>query len=287
MSVRARLPWQAKILAKVVLSRLPIGYDSWRRLGLFRDGRMDDPGYAFEVFWRHFKWYETGDLKGKTVLELGPGDSIGSGIISSAYGAAHTYLVDGVDHAVKDPRRYLPLIDLLESKGLPVEGLRNATSFAELLQRARTTYLASGLDSLRRVPSDSVDFAFSNAVLEHVRLREFDGVMAELRRTLSPDGLSSHEVDLKDHLSEGLNNLRVPERVWESRLFSESGFYTNRIRYDDMIRRFESAGFRVQVVQETRWEKLPMRVPALRPEYRELAEEDLLVQAFDVLLRRD
>ncbi len=34
-------------------------------------------------------------------------------------------------------------------------------------------YLTEGLKSLREVPDASVDFLFSNTVLEHIRLKEF------------------------------------------------------------------------------------------------------------------
>ena len=37
------MPWWAKIGAKVVLSRVPVPYGVWRRLGIFRHGDMGRP----------------------------------------------------------------------------------------------------------------------------------------------------------------------------------------------------------------------------------------------------
>jgi hypothetical protein len=43
------IPWYAKIAAKILLSRLPISYDLWRRANLFRHGAMDVPQHALEA----------------------------------------------------------------------------------------------------------------------------------------------------------------------------------------------------------------------------------------------
>ena len=47
-------PWWVRIAAKLILSRLPVSYRSFARLGLFRHGRMHDPSYALGTFSRHF-----------------------------------------------------------------------------------------------------------------------------------------------------------------------------------------------------------------------------------------
>lgn len=94
----------------------------------------------------------------------------------------------------------------------------------------------------------SIDFIWSQAVLEHIRKSEFLDTMLELHRILRPNGVCSHVVDLKDHLGGALNNLRFSEKLWESNFMASSGFYTNRIRYSEMLDIFHQAGFSVEVV---------------------------------------
>ena len=65
---------------------------------------------------------------------------------------------------------------------------------------------------LAHLPTNSVDFCLSNAVLEHVPKRDLALVAAELFRVLNRNGICVHRVDLKDHLGGGLNNLRFSGR---------------------------------------------------------------------------
>jgi len=81
---------------------------------------------------------------------------------------------------------------------------------------------------LAQIPTEGIDFCFSNAVLEHVDKSDFSRMVKELFRVLKPGGASSHRVDLKDYLGGGLNHLRFSENRWEGKLFKSSGFYTMR-----------------------------------------------------------
>jgi SAM-dependent methyltransferase len=131
------------------------------------------------------------------------------------------------------------------------------TSIETILAVCRATYGTSGLTSLRAIPDKSVDFVWSHTVLQHVRRAEFLETMRELRRVLRADGISSHWVDLQDCLGGALNNLRFRESVWESPFVAKCGFYTNRIRYSEMLALFKEAGFEPEVVHLTRWDRLP------------------------------
>lgn len=280
-----RLPWFAKIATKIVLSRLPIPYSSWRRLGLFRHGHMANIEYAYRVFRGHF------DLAGMaargapfSMLELGPGDSVLSAVFARAHGASRSILVDVDSFASRDVDIYRRAGELLAAEGLETDFLAGVKSFDELLRRCHAEYHTYGLRSLAAIPSGSIDFAWSQAVLEHVRFPKFDQTLGHLRRVLNPGGVASHCIDLQDHLGGGLNNLRFSSRRWESPLFAESGFYTNRIRFRDMLRRFAVAGFDVEVVETLRWNELPTPRSALHREFSSLPVDDLNVRGFTVVL---
>lgn len=287
MSLRDLVPWHARIAAKLVLSRLPAGYAFWHRLGLFSHGYMDVPAYAHEVFRTHYDRSPFARRQGGFVsLELGPGDSALSALVTAAHGASGHHLIDAGRFANADPALYRAGAAHLRSLGLSVPDLDGAGDLQAILDRCHARYGTDGLASLRALPDASVDFMWSQAVLEHVRRGVFADTMREMRRALRPDGVCSHRVDLKDHLGGGLNNLRLKSGLWEREWMAKSGFYTNRLRFSEMIALFEAAGFAVEVVAVRRWEASPIARQALAPEFRGLTDDDLQVREFDVLLRR-
>ncbi len=278
------LPWWARIGSKLVLSRLPFGYAIWQRLGLFRHGAMDQADYAVRVFAIHAERSGlAANPAGKTVLELGPGDSVSTAVIAAAHGAS-AILVDTGAFVRDDLAPYVQLTDTLTQMGLTPPDVRGVDGLAALLERCRSRYLTDGLESLRSLESQSVDYIFSQAVLEHVRRDELLPMMRECRRVLKPGGVCSHQIDLRDHLGGGLNNLRFRERVWESPWFARSGFYTNRLQYSTMLRMFREAGFNVRVTGVRRWDALPTPRRALAEQFRACPDEELCVAGFEVVL---
>lgn len=280
------MPWYAKLGAKLVLARLPFDYRTWQRVGLFKHGGMERPEYSLDVFRSHFErsgFARKGE--GFVAMELGPGDSLSSALVCFAFGAGRCYLVDTGHYARSDMAAYRTMAAYLGAQGLRTPDLDGVTALDELLERCNATYAVNGLASLRSLPSGEVDFIWSQAVLEHVRLGEFDETLHELRRVLRPDGVCSHRVDLRDHLGGGLNNLRFSGRVWESDFFTRSGFYTNRIRYSRMLESFRLAGFEVEALQVQKWERLPIRRDRLAAEFRTLPDRELCISGFDVILR--
>lgn len=280
----SRLPWWFKIMAKLVLARLPLPASFWRQVRLFRHGAMDDPAYALRIFRHHFA--RAGQLQpGWTCLELGPGDSLLTALIAKAYGAGQVWLVDAGNFASSEMDGFLRLADLLKADGLPVPDLQPDMNVADVLDLCNASYLTHGLRSLRLIPRQGVDFAFSNAVLEHVRVHEFAATLAELKLAMKPFGVQSHAVDLKDHLAASLNNLRFAPGLWESKFFARSGFYTNRLRHSEIMRIFEQCGYRVEEVSRKTWPALPLPREKMHITFRGFPDADHMVSEFDVVLR--
>ena len=281
------IPWWLKIGAKLILSRFPIRYRLFSSIGIFRHGQMDDSNYAIQVFSTHYDRSEFATKRAAFVgLEIGVGDSISSAIIASAYGASKCYLVDTGRYAVEDVDTYAHIVAELNARGLNVEAISYASNIDDLLTKYGGIYLVEGTKSLMSIPDESIDFIWSQAVLEHIRVKEFDVAMAELYRIVKPGGILSHRIDLKDHLGGALNNSRIASKMWESEWMARSGFYTNRITYGDMLKRFENAGFSVEVLGVDTWDSLPTPIREMAQEFRGLEEDELLVSGFDVLLRR-
>lgn len=281
--VASMLPWWAKIAGKIVLAHLPVRPSTWQRLGLFRHGAMDDPDYSIGVFRSHTRSAGLEKLNGLRVLELGPGNSAATAVVAAAHGAS-AVLVDAGDYVTDDVAFYARLADRLREQGLPAPALADCTTAADVLERCGAQFHADGLESLRRIPSSSVDLIFSQAVLEHIRTNDFATTMAELERILRPGAASSHRVDLRDHLGGALNNLRFSPAVWESQLFTQSGFYTNRMSLRQMQDVFEQTHDAVTITRIDYWDELPIKERQMHRSFRTMKDKERLVQGFQVLM---
>ncbi len=283
--IKHEVPWQMKVISKLVLSRLPVDYRTWQLFQLFRHGAMDEPKYAYDVFKRHFELSDFGRKSGGFIsLEVGPGDSLFSCLIAKAFGGAKTWLIDAGPFAHDNAEGYRKMSEFLTAQGHPIDVSLDG-GLTGILEQCNASYGTRGLASLREIPNASVDWIWSQAVLEHIRRVDFPSYMHELRRVLRPDGICSHRVDLRDHLAGALNNLRFAESVWEAEWMAGSGFYTNRIQFQEMCEMFERAKFAVELVDVERWQVLPTPRARLAAPFKAKRDEALLVKGFDVLLR--
>jgi hypothetical protein len=245
---------------------------------------MDNPLYAYGVFMQHFE--RSGKpKKGFVGLELGPGDSLLSAMTAHSVGASAYYLIDTGPFVRETMEPYRNMARFLAGEGLPTLDETNLMSLKSMLAACRATYSVQGLQSLKELPAQSVDFIWSHAVLEHLGLSEFRQILTELRRIIRQTGISSHRVDLKDHIGGALNHLRFSDWLWESRAMSQSGFYTNRIRLSEMLDLFKQADFSAEIVGIERWSHMPTPKTKLSAQFRNLPDEELRVSAFDVILR--
>lgn len=293
---RKAVPWWARIGAKLALARLPISYSLWKRLRIFELGNMNHPQPAFNTFLMHAKTAGILDPKSNppriktegepfNVLELGPGDSLFTSVIAYSLGASRTWLLDAGPFATTDMLAYRRLFELLRECGLSLDFKRAPETVSDMLQQCHGEYLTEGIRSMAQVPTDSISFCFSNTVLQHIPKQDLPLLAAQLARTVKRNGVCVHRVDLKDCIGGKLNNLRFPEGVWEGKLFRNSGFYTNRVRFSDILSMFERVGFECQVPRKSRWDRLPTPRSKLDSKFQHLPDEELLVSDFDVVLR--
>ncbi len=119
MEHHQHVPWQLKIAAKVILARVPVSQRLLSKAGVFRTNAMENPRYAIGVFRRHFQHaiFARKD-KSFVVLELGPGTSAASAVISRALGASESYAVDVTHFALDDIDHYRMLESYLRQEGL-------------------------------------------------------------------------------------------------------------------------------------------------------------------------
>lgn len=278
------IPWWFVVAAKLVLARLPIANSLWRRLGVFRHGKMDQFGYAERIFDLHLSATQI-DLRGLHCLEMGPGDSVLTALFAKARGAKQTWLVDAGRFASDDVEIYLRCADMLRRRGAEMPSLEQCRTVDDVLATCDARYLTNGLKGLTEIPTASIDYVFSNAVFEHVAKSEVVRTIAEIRRISTIGAVQSHVIDLRDHIQSSLNNLRFPERIWESNFFFSSGFYTNRIRYSKFLTLFAAEGFDVRVFTRETWNSIPISRAAMDDAFRSCSDDDIRTRVFHVLLR--
>ncbi len=139
-------------------------------------------------------------LKGRRVLEYGPGDILGVALLMYAAGAEHVHCVDRFpleNVSAKNARVYQRLLERMSD---------------EARQRARSAFEREGepLSGFRRecidyrvtddglaARSGAYDFIVSRAVLEHVN--SLEGTLADVEFCLADGGVSVHNVDLRSH----------------------------------------------------------------------------------------
>jgi SAM-dependent methyltransferase len=188
-------------------------------------------------------------LKGKKVLEIGPGINFGLSLILACCGAD----VMVVDRFLSpwDPNYHSkfyamlrerlinnwPILDLkpldmvISQQGYPTESL---------------SLYSCSLEELSVIHDKSVDIVLSCAVLEH--LYNLQSAFAHMARITKPKGLGLHQVDFRDHrdFSRPLEFLLLSNRNF-SRLFKEKhGECGNRVRPQEMKQMMELVGFRVE-----------------------------------------
>lgn len=232
--------WLLKVIFKLTAKLFGVDYRLAKRIGFNRHGSMDDIEYARKTFEKYLAFSPDNPA---VILELGPGDSVFTAKFAHDLGA-RAILVDAGDFASQDAALYQAML------GGKIAGRD------DFLRQTNACYLTEGVESLRTLPSSSVDFCFSNAVLEHVRRRDLDELMRQLNRIIRPGGVMAQQIDLKDHLGGGLNNLRFGDSFWENDWVASAGFYTNRVSPDSWLTLFREH-FEIYLCKEIPFAKRP------------------------------
>jgi SAM-dependent methyltransferase len=191
---------------------------------------VDRPEYARSVFERHRDAILRHRAALGDVLEVGPGSNVA---------VAALFLREGAPRAASiDIERFLQDNETLY-KTLGVDSLA-----------AQVEYLAPA-------PIESVPFsdASFDVILSHACFEHFaDPALAirEIARLLRPGGVTTHQIDLRDHadFSNPLMFLRYPDWLW-ALVMSPRLSPTNRWRASDFVAEFERAGLAVHELHIT------------------------------------
>lgn len=219
-------------------------------------------------------------FKGRTVLELGPGNTRAVAMLARQRGALSVDGYDAFDLQTRDPSRLRTLYE-----GLLTRAGDDPSRVDALLAGGRVHRDAASLKATGR----RFDLVISRAVLEHVR--DLTALHRELRDLTTDDAVLIHKVDMRSHGFEWdheLDFLLFPEKLYRS-LTTHIG-EPNRVRAHGYLDVAHQYGFTPVHVSATR-RISPERVSTLRASlaepYRSLSPEELSVLGIWLVLVRE
>jgi SAM-dependent methyltransferase len=277
-----------------------------------RTGGTDCARYCYSVWLRHlvFAFANRLPTRPQTVAELGPGDSLGTGIAALLSGAQTYYAFDVVEYATNErnqrmleeladlflKREPIPgdsefpeLLPRLESYDFPkhvlpnsrlrsalaktrIESIRRALAKPKSLNEVRVQYCVPW-DDPNAIQAHSVDLILSQAAMEHVE--DLRPAYFTLARWLKPTGFISETIDFRSHGTANPWNGHWCYSDWEWKVVQgRRPYLLNREPRSAHLSLLAEAGF--QIVGED-----PVRCSGgvqrnrLAPRFRQLSAEDV------------
>lgn len=197
-----------------------------------------------------------GGWRGKRVLEVGPGDSLGTGLLALARGAESYCAIDGfrVRFATGFEAEVFARLrgKLSAEEARRVEDVLPCGGTTDPAARRRFAYVNDlPLErAAERLGGGTFDVVFSNAVLEHVA--DPAAAARSLSELLAPGGVMFHDIDLRSHQTyetHPLQFLEFPGWLWH--LMSSHCGQPNRARRDEWLEHFRSAGLEILAAEVT------------------------------------
>jgi len=295
-------------------------------LNLYRmktTGGSNDPLYCYSVWMRHLSMlaHYGMDTNPSVVAEIGPGDSLGIGLMALLTGSDRYIALDAVEFADMETSRtmlgelvklineradiasteaYKKVKPKLDSYSFPVHilGEDRIGKYVLAKRAARidaTLAAGGGMDSIieYRVPwSDaplievnSVDLIFSQAVLEHVI--DLPVAYAAMYSWCRPGGVISHQIDFKCHgtTDEWNGHWVVKDWLWRI-LKGRRPYLLNREPWSKHKQLLEDVGFSM-VGKQLACEESVFTCNDLNPRFRHVTADDLVVAGAYFVARLD
>jgi SAM-dependent methyltransferase len=246
-------------IAKNLICRTPLltTFVTRQRVHSGYNSAKDAPAYLLGVYRTHATWLMAArgsDLPGADALEIGPGGNVGVTLLMGLAGARNLACIDNIPWAPVETLNdlYRDLIAAAAAEpdtyfvapAYRARALRDPAGVArELL--GKIIYHAPDDISRTRLPDASFDAIFSHACFEH--FADPAGAIATITRLLRAGGVTTHQVDLRDHrdFTQPLGHLRYSETIWRMANSHRPHGVRNRWRASEYQARFAANGLSI------------------------------------------
>ncbi|WP_460878241.1 methyltransferase domain-containing protein [Rhodanobacter koreensis] len=212
------------------------------------------------------------DSTGKTFFEVGTGRAPITPLAYWLMGAKGTITIDlnpyvrpelvmeglqyMADNRADMQRLFGPLLDQKRLDELLKLHRQAGFDIDAMLELCNIRYIAPGDAAQTGLPPGSIDFHTSFNVFEHIPPAILEKILAEGSRIIRDGGLFVHRIDYSDHFSHSdgsispVNFLQYSDAEWD-RYAGNRYMYMNRLRHDDFVNLFESAGQQILATEPT------------------------------------
>src|ERR1035437_1247100 len=218
-----------------------------------------------------------GNTKGLRILEIGPGDNIGSGLCLLAAGAASYTAVErfAPDYSADSAKAWYRSIQEAwpqTFRDWPWPDDIDWRQFPEAFSRVRV--LPGDIEALDI--ADRFDVVCSFQVLEHVK--EIGAFARQNARLLGPGGVGVHRVHFGPHdcwepYPDPLTFLRFPDWLWH--LMGSNRATPNRHRFHEWNAAFENVGLAAAVIATDAVAEDRVKHSSLAARFRQMPKESL------------
>jgi SAM-dependent methyltransferase len=307
--------WKLPHIVKGTLTYVPV-INAWRRRRAATGG-TDSPDYCYSVWLRHLLTLIPYGfrIKGSSIAELGPGDSIGTGLAALLSGADHYVGLDVMPYSGRCDLELIfdKLIDLylnkspipsdtrfsrvrprLDSYEFPANAIEWSGFYEKIqgiradikgdLSRGHTISYHAPWTSFADVPSGSLDLVFSQATLEYcVSLEEAYGAIA---KWLKPGGYCSHTINFGATYLSPFWNGHWAYSDWQWRLArGRREVFPNREPLHMHLFYAKQSGFEILLVKKD-YTGVALKIDALSPRFQTLPVDDLQTSGVSLVLKK-
>ena len=288
-----------------------------------RTGGTIKSRYCYCVWMRHLKNFNVfNDEVPETVAELGPGDSLGTGLAALLSGSKNIYALDVVKYW--DNKRNLKifeeLIELFKNKTNIPDNNEYPYVKPELENYSFPTHIISDnllnealsenrLDAIRQeildinnpnnsyikyqipwydsniISDNAVDFIYSQAVLQHVE--DLDNTYSAMKKWLKPSGLMSHTIDFKLlGLTKHWNGYWIFNDFEWNIVKGGNLFLMNRHPYSKHIELHSKYGFKILIKEPVKLENR-LAISQISEKFKSLSEDDITTSSVYILSKKE
>ena len=230
-----------------------------------------------------------GDIKGKSVCEIGAGDYLTSGFSMLAAGASRYAVIDRFagDYTGNIAKKWYKAIEDHWTKTYPETPWASdikAEDFPENYAN-RLELIIQPIETAHT--ENKFDIVCSFQVGEHIS--DIDAFVRMNKWLLEkPDGVALHRVDFGPHdiwlkYRDPMTFLRFSDKTWN--LTGSNRGVPNRFRHHQFMESFDRAGINVEIVFSEAFEKERVDLSRLHPKFKAMPIESIMIGTAIYLLR--